>query len=293
MVEKTYSPKASELSSTWRVIDAEGQVLGRLAAQIAGLLQGKHKPGYARHMLTGDFVIVVNAEKVAITGRKREQKVYYRHTGYMGHLKETPMWKMLETHPERVLQKAIKGMLPKSSLGSQMLRRLKIYPGPDHPHQAQVLGGERANLRTPQRPLAERRKKRPGRVKPPVEEAAVAAVVDPAESDAAAAASAEEETVSAIEEPTDEASTAEVEEQAVAEAPTTEVEEPAAEAPTTEAEEQAVAKAPTAEAEEPAVAEASQEPAAEEQTDAEVGPEGEDAAPAEAEGAETEEKKEA
>ena len=241
MVEKTYSPKASELSSTWRVIDAEGQVLGRLATQIAGLLQGKHKPGYARHMLTGDFIIVVNAEKVAITGRKRAQKVYYRHTGYMGHLKETPLWKMLETHPERVLQKAIKGMLPKSSLGGQMLRRLKIYPGPDHPHQAQVLGGERANLRTPQRPLEERRKKRPGRVKPPVEEAAVAAA-------------ASEEAVSTIEEP-------------------------------------------AAAAEEQTVAEASQEPVAEGQTDAVAGPEGEDAAPAdepaEAEAAETEEKREA
>ncbi len=241
MVEKTYSPKASELSSTWRVIDAEGQVLGRLATQIAGLLQGKHKPGYARHMLTGDFIIVVNAEKVAITGRKRAQKVYYRHTGYMGHLKETPLWKMLETHPERVLQKAIKGMLPKNSLGSQMFRRLKIYPGPDHPHQAQVLGGERANLRTPQRPLEERRKKRPGRVKTPVEEAAVAAA-------------AAEEAVSTIEEP-------------------------------------------AAAAEEQTVAEASQEPVAEGQTDAVAGPEGEDVAPAdepaEAEAAETEEKREA
>ncbi len=254
MAEKTYSPKASELSSTWRVIDAEGQVLGRLATQIAGLLQGKHKPGYARHMLTGDFIIVVNAEKVAITGRKRAQKVYYRHTGYMGHLKETPLWKMLETHPERVLQKAIKGMLPKSSLGGQMLRRLKIYPGPDHPHQAQVLGGERANLRTPQRPLEERRKKRPGRVKPPVEEAVVAAVVDPAESGAVVASAAAEEAVAAIEET-------------------------------------------VAEAEEQPVAEASQEPAAEEQTDAVAGPEGENAAPtdepAEAEAAETEEKREA
>ena len=178
MVQKTYSPKPSDISSTWHVIDAEGQVLGRLATNIAGLLQGKHKPGYARHMLTGDYIIIVNAEKVATTGRKREQKIYYRHTGYMGHLRETPMWKMLEDHPERVIQKAVKGMLPRNSLGSLMLSRLKIYVGPEHPHQAQVLGGERANLRTPQHPLAERRKKHASRAKAPVEEAAVAAVAE-------------------------------------------------------------------------------------------------------------------
>lgn len=255
MVQKTYSPKPSDISSTWHVIDAEGQVLGRLATNIAGLLQGKHKPGYARHMLTGDYIIIVNAEKVATTGRKREQKIYYRHTGYMGHLRETPMWKMLEDHPERVIQKAVKGMLPRNSLGSLMLSRLKIYVGPEHPHQAQVLGGERANLRTPQHPLAERRKKHASRAKAPVEEAAVAAVAEVEEATAI-------EEVAPVEEQTAEVEAQVVaEEEATPEEPTAEVEE----APLAEAEEQ------PAEAEEAAVAEVEEQPAeAEEAPIAEV-----------------------
>ena len=269
MVQKTYSPKPSDISSTWHVFDAEGQVLGRLATNIAGLLQGKHKPGYARHMLTGDYIIVVNAEKVATTGRKREQKIYYRHTGYMGHLRETPMWKMLEDHPERVIQKAVKGMLPKNSLGDLMLSRLKIYVGPEHPHQAQVLGGERANLRTPQRPLAERRKKHASRVKHPVEEAAVVAA-PPGE------AIAVEET-SPVEEQTVDESQVAAEKEVISEEIPAEVEvQPAA----TVADEQPVAEA----TEEPVAEQAERE--AEQESEAPTGE------PVEAEAtAETEEEK--
>jgi large subunit ribosomal protein L13 len=120
------------------VVDAGGQTLGRLATQVATLLQGKHKPAYSPHLDMGDFVVVVNASKVRITGRKTEGKVYYRHSGYMGGLKETTLADMLARHPERVIEYAVRGMLPRTRLGRAMLRHLKVYGGPEHPHVAQV-----------------------------------------------------------------------------------------------------------------------------------------------------------
>ena len=142
---KPYRTRASELKPDWHVIDAEGRTLGRLCTEIAVLLQGKHKPIYVPYLNTGDFVIVVNAEKIHVTGKKLEQKIYYRHSGYHGGLKEETLAKVLAKAPTRVIQKAVKGMLPKNSLGRHMLSRLKIYAGGEHPHEAQVNAGERAS----------------------------------------------------------------------------------------------------------------------------------------------------
>lgn len=133
----TYTPKPAEVRRQWHVVDAEGVVLGRLASQVATLLRGKHKPTYAPHIDTGDFVIVVNAGKVALTGRKREQKRAYRHTGYPGGLRSVRYAELLDKRPERAIEKAVKGMLPKGRLGRHMSRKLKVYAGPSHPHQAQ------------------------------------------------------------------------------------------------------------------------------------------------------------
>jgi len=135
---KTYSTKSSDLKPQWHVIDASGKTLGKLASEVATLLMGKHKPIYTPHLNTGDFVIVTNAAKVMVTGKKAEQKIYYRHSGYPGGLKSTTFTKMMETHPTRVIKYAVKGMLPKNRLGRDMLGRLKVYPGDTHPHQAQV-----------------------------------------------------------------------------------------------------------------------------------------------------------
>jgi len=140
---KTYSTKASDIERKWHVIDASEETLGRLATKVAILLQGKHKPLYARHLDTGDFVIVVNAAKARVTGRKAQQKVYYRHSGYPGGLKITSFAELRQNHPIRIIQHAVKGMLPHNRLGAAMLKKLKVYAGPDHPHMAQ-LGGKRA-----------------------------------------------------------------------------------------------------------------------------------------------------
>lgn len=137
---KPYNTKASELNPEWHVIDADGQTLGRLASKIALLLQGKHRPIYVPHLNTGDFVVVINAEKIHVTGLKRDQKIYYKHSGYHGGLKERTLAQVLDRTPERVLTAAVKGMLPKSGLGRRMLSRMKVYAGPDHPHQAQIKG---------------------------------------------------------------------------------------------------------------------------------------------------------
>jgi large subunit ribosomal protein L13 len=138
VVMKTYSPKRDELDHRWHLVDADGMVLGRLASNVAQLIRGKHKPTFAPHADGGDFVVVINAEKVRLTGRKLEQKLYFHHTGYMGHARFTPVAKMLAKHPERVIERAVYGMLPKTTLGRQVLRkRLKVYAGPAHPHQAQ------------------------------------------------------------------------------------------------------------------------------------------------------------
>jgi large subunit ribosomal protein L13 len=133
----TYSPKPGEITRAWHVIDATDVVLGRLATHAATLLRGKHKPTYAPHMDTGDFVIIVNAEKVAVSGSKRDDKFVYRHSGYPGGLKQRTVGEMLEKHPDRLVEKAVKGMLPKNRLGRAMAKKLKVYAGPDHPHAAQ------------------------------------------------------------------------------------------------------------------------------------------------------------
>ncbi|HEX6233776.1 MAG TPA: 50S ribosomal protein L13 [Jiangellaceae bacterium] len=134
---RTYSPKPGDVQRQWHVIDATDVVLGRLASQAATLLRGKHKPIYAPHVDTGDFVIIVNADKVALTGNKRLQKVEYRHSGYPGGLRSRSYDQLLEKNPRRVVEKAVKGMLPSGTLGRQMLSKLKVYAGPEHPHQAQ------------------------------------------------------------------------------------------------------------------------------------------------------------
>ncbi|MFV0460400.1 MAG: 50S ribosomal protein L13 [Actinomycetales bacterium] len=134
---RTYTPKPADIQRQWHVIDATDVVLGRLASQTAQLLRGKHKATFAPHVDTGDFVIIVNADKVALTGSKRDQKVAYRHSGYPGGLKAVGYAQLLDQHPEKAVEKAIRGMLPKNSLGRQMMRKLKVYTGPEHPHSAQ------------------------------------------------------------------------------------------------------------------------------------------------------------
>lgn len=134
---KTVLPKMGEIERAWYVVDAEDQVLGRLASRVATILMGKDKPIYTDFLDTGDFVVIVNAGRVRLTGNKLDDKVYYRHSGYPGGLRETNARKMLAKHPDRVLQLAVKGMLPKNKLGSRMIKRLKIYGGDQHPHQAQ------------------------------------------------------------------------------------------------------------------------------------------------------------
>ncbi|MBW8487450.1 50S ribosomal protein L13 [Actinomadura parmotrematis] len=134
---RTYTPKPADVQRQWHVIDATDVVLGRLASQAAQLLRGKHKPYYAPHLDTGDFVIIINADKVALSGNKRETKRAYRHSGYPGGLRSVAYGDLLEKNPERAVEKAIKGMLPKNSLGRQMFGKVKVYRGPNHPHQAQ------------------------------------------------------------------------------------------------------------------------------------------------------------
>lgn len=134
---RTFTAKQAEIMRDWYVVDAEGLTLGRLAAKIAPILKGKHKPIYTPHLDCGDFVIVVNAEKVRVTGRKLDQKVYYQYSGYPGGIKSTSLRDQLAKHPERVLEAAVRGMLPKNRLGRRMIKKLKVYAGDSHPHQAQ------------------------------------------------------------------------------------------------------------------------------------------------------------
>ena len=134
---RTYTPKAEDIQREWFVIDASGQTLGRLASQISSVLRGKHKPTYAPHVDCGDFVVVVNAHKVRVTGRKLDQKFYYRHSGYPSGLTAVSLRDQLDRHPDRVIRLAVRGMLPKNRLGRQMIKKLKIYAAPDHPHEAQ------------------------------------------------------------------------------------------------------------------------------------------------------------
>ena len=137
MTVRTYTPKAGDAQRQWLVIDATDVVLGRLASQVAVLLRGKHKPTFAPHVDMGDFVVVVNADKVALTGAKLEQKHAYRHSGYPGGLKSRTYAEMLDKHPAKAVEKAVRGMLPKNSIGRAQLGKLKVYAGPEHPHQAQ------------------------------------------------------------------------------------------------------------------------------------------------------------
>jgi large subunit ribosomal protein L13 len=134
---KTFTPKPEDVQRKWWVVDAEGKVLGRLATEIATILRGKRKPMFSPHMDVGDFVVVINAEKVRLTRGKEDKKAYFRHTGYMGGEKFIPFKEMIAAHPERVIELAVKGMLPKNNLGRLMRRKLKVYKGPNHPHEAQ------------------------------------------------------------------------------------------------------------------------------------------------------------
>ena len=135
---KTYSVKASDIKQQWHVIDASDKILGRLAVQVASLLMGKHKPIFSRNLDTGDFVVVINADKIRVTGNKVKQKLYYRHSGYPGGLKSISLEKMMQTNPTRVIEYAVKGMLPHTRLGARMMKKLRVYVGDTHPHQAQT-----------------------------------------------------------------------------------------------------------------------------------------------------------
>jgi len=137
MAVKTYTPRESQIERSWFVVDAEDAVLGRLSTRVASILRGKHKPEFTPNLDAGDFVIVVNAEKVRVTGGKERQKLYYRHSRYPGGIRSLAFHEMIERHPERVIQLAVRGMMPKNALGKRMLRKLRVYAGPDHPHIAQ------------------------------------------------------------------------------------------------------------------------------------------------------------
>ena len=137
MIVKTVSAREQDVQRDWYVVDAQGQTLGRLATQVATLLRGKHKPYYTPHVDCGDYVVVVNAEKIHVTGNKMTQKVYYRHSGYPGGLKQVTLRDQLQKFPDRVVEHAVRGMLPKNRLGRRMFKKLKVYAGPDHPHEAQ------------------------------------------------------------------------------------------------------------------------------------------------------------
>jgi large subunit ribosomal protein L13 len=142
---KTYAPKASEIERKWHLIDASGQTLGRMSSQIARLLIGKQKAMFANNTDTGDFVVVINAEKVRVTGKKLTDKSYYRYSGYPGGIRSVTLGEMLQKHPERVIEHAVKGMLPNSRLGRSMYKKLKVYAGDKHPHQAQLAGGKESD----------------------------------------------------------------------------------------------------------------------------------------------------
>jgi large subunit ribosomal protein L13 len=134
---KTYTPRPDDIQRNWWIVDAAGKPLGRIATEIARLLRGKHKPMYTPHVDTGDNVVVINASRVALTGNKPQQKTYFRHSGYMGGERQIPFAKMVKSHPERVIELAVKGMMPKNNLGRMMRKKLRVYPGPEHPHAGQ------------------------------------------------------------------------------------------------------------------------------------------------------------
>ena len=233
----TATPKANDLRPRWRLLDADGKVLGRLAVEIAHILKGKHKPNYSPHMLTGDFVIVVNAAKVRVTGRKAEQKIYYSHSLYPGGLKEVSYGRMMSRHPTRIIEHAVKGMLPHNRLGRQMLRRLKIYAGAEHPHESQVAGSLKEDAKDQEqgvtwiglpKPQYKKRARKPAAPKPePVAEAEVATPETVAEAETVVAEPVAQEP---------EAVTSEVETPEAVETSTAESEAPAPEATTADPE---------------------------------------------------------
>ncbi len=135
----TFSAKPAEVKRDWYVVDADGKTLGRLSTELARRLRGKHKAEYTPHVDTGDYIIVINAEKVRVTGNKEQDKIYYKHTGYIGNMKSTSLGKLRQTHPERIIETAVKGMLPKNPLGRAMFRKLKVYAGDSHPHVSQIV----------------------------------------------------------------------------------------------------------------------------------------------------------
>ena len=135
---KTYSVKASEITREWHLIDAEDKILGKVATEVAKLLMGKHKPTFSRHIDVGDNVVVINAAKIKVTGDKGQQKLYYRHTGYPGGLRSENLDNVLKKHPERVIEHAVRGMIPHNRLGDQIIKKLRVYAGPEHPHQSQI-----------------------------------------------------------------------------------------------------------------------------------------------------------
>ena len=213
---KHYNPGAGELVSDWHVIDADDKVLGRLATEVATLLMGKHRPGYVPHLISGDFVVVTNAARVRVTGKKAEQITYKRHSQHPGNLKEIPFERVMERHPERVIEHAVKGMLPKNKLGSRMYRRLKVYAGAEHPHVAQVIGSERREEREAAAKVkaeeeARRRTEAAAARKAEAEKKAKADAVAARKAEAKAKAQAEAEA---------EAAAAEIAPEAVSEAPT-------------------------------------------------------------------------
>lgn len=184
----TTHPNPSARSEKWHVVDAEGERLGRLASKIAGLLQGKHRPDYSRHQLSEDFVIVVNAAKIGVSGAKMTQKVYYRHSGYLGGMRTRTLEEMLARFPARVIELAVKGMLPRNRLGRRMLRRLKVYAGPEHPHEAQVrigMGKPKPQAPAPEPAPARRRRRAPAQAPEPPADAPEDQAEDLAEEQAA------------------------------------------------------------------------------------------------------------
>ncbi|MBI2756142.1 MAG: 50S ribosomal protein L13 [Chloroflexi bacterium] len=183
--QRTWTPRAGEVNRAWRVVDAEGKSLGRLASEVAQYLRGKHLPTFAEHMDLGDFVIVLNARRIRVTGNKLQQKMYYRHSGYPGGFKAVALGDMLERHPDRVVKHAVKGMLPHNALGRKILRKLKIYDGPTHPHAGQLNAGTKV-----------------AREATPTPRAATAAADRDTSAGSAAPADAEPVTTASTEEPT-------------------------------------------------------------------------------------------
>ena len=156
MNRKTYSLSSKDVEVRWHVVDAADRTLGRIATEVTHLLRGKYRPTYTPHMDNGDFVVVINADKVRVTGAKSRQKIYYSHSGYPGGLTETPYMRVLERHPERIVQAAVKGMIPHNRLGRKILRHLKVYAGPEHPHEAQVNAGKGKENTEPSQANAEK-----------------------------------------------------------------------------------------------------------------------------------------